>query len=730
MKFRIFTLTVLSFVVINSQAKYKWVEKFDGTSLQSPKIGLAISGGGALGFAHIGVLRIIDSLQIPIDYIAGTSMGAITGGLYAAGYSGIELDSIVNIIDWEQVFSDQPSRGLLPYIEKKFTGRYQVELDLKGFTPTIPKGVISGQNVMMQLLHYAHAYEKLDNFNKLPIPFNCVAADLISGNEVILKNGSLVRAIRASMSIPSIFNPVEIGDSLLVDGGVINNYPVDVVKNMGADIIIGLRLKFPEYKKEEYDNLFNIIDRVMDIPRKEKLEENISMTDIYIEEDIKGFSLADFDKDKIKLIIERGIKAAYKNIDELAELKKQLENYGGLSKKRKKEKAEGIIHRINITGNENLEFTFIYNLLRLNPGEKFNINKLEERINELYGLGFFELITYDIMKLDDDRIELTIIVKEKLLRNIFVGFRYDNFHKLVGLTGVKINNFLIDGLRVESELQFSGLTRFNTKILYPSRYLDLPVYPLVDINHKSLPVNIYSDGSKIAQYRDRSWSVGVGLGFPLSRSLNIEVLYNRESMDITADIASQDQTDAFPDWEDNLAQLLGRFRLDLLDNRLIPRNGIELNADLELSSKTLGSELSFGKFNVSFDWYNTFSKIHTIRLFSFYMNSWRGIPVYKWYYFGGPETFVGQDYTEIAASTFTCSRVEYRYAYKKDIFFKAVFNIGFNCILNNASEDFFDDPIYGHGFAVEFNSILGPIQIMYSEGEERELIHFTAGVKF
>ncbi len=738
MKYKLFILTVLFFVALNSQTKYEWVEKFDKDSPQRPKIGLALSGGAALGFAHIGVLKILDSLGIPIDYIAGTSIGAITGGFYAIGFSGAELDSIVNNINWEQVFSDEPSRNLMPYIEKKFSGRHQITLDLKGFTPTVPQGVIAGQNVMMELLHYAHPYEHYNDFNNLPVPFRCVAADLISGEEVVLEKGSLVKAIRASMSIPTIFNPVEYGDSLLVDGGVINNYPVDVAKEMGADIVIGLRLKFPEYEKEEYDNLFNILDRVTDIPRKQRLEGNVNLTDIYIEEDIQGFSFGDFDNDKIKLIIDRGVEAAYKNIDQLIELKNRLMNYSGITSIKIKEKVDGLIHRVNIVGNENLEFSFIFNLLRINPGEKFNVIELEERIKELFGLGFFELITYGINRLENDRVELTINVKEKPFRNMFIGLRYDPFHKLVGLIGVNINNFFYEGLRVESELQFSGLTRFHTKFLYPSRYLDLPVYPLVEINHKSLPVNIHSQGQKIAQYRDRSWGVGGGFGLPLSRFLNLEILYNREFMNITADIAPPGSDIEFPDWKDNLAQLLGRLRLDLLDDRLIPKYGIEVNANIELGSRTLGSEVGYSKFDASFDWYHTFSKIHTLRLSSFFMTSWRSLPVYKWFYFGGPETFVGQDYTQIAASKFTNAKIEYRYAYRKDIFFKAVFNVGFNYIINDNPADLLDKPLYGYGFAIEFDSILGPIQIMYSEGDEdinnpgkeRSLLHFTAGFKF
>ena len=199
-----------------------------------PKIGLVLSGGGSKGFAHIATLKALDSLNIPIDYISGTSFGAIIGAMYALGYSGKQIEEMAISTDWYEVQKDEPERKYLPHFRKKDTGKYQLEFGLKGFKPVAPTGLIYGQKIILELSKWTREFEQVYDFDLLPIPFRCNAFDIISGKEVILKEGSLAHALRASLSIPTIFAPVEWGDALLVDGGVANNLPVDIVKDMGA----------------------------------------------------------------------------------------------------------------------------------------------------------------------------------------------------------------------------------------------------------------------------------------------------------------------------------------------------------------------------------------------------------------------------------------------------------------------------------------------------------------
>ena len=170
-----------------------------------PKIGLVLSGSGAKGFVHIGTLKILDSLQIPVDYIAGTSMGGIIGALYSIGYSGIEIEKLIQKTDWKQLFTDKPHRNELPYFQKKETGKYQLKFGLEGLRPKAPSGLIFRQKISLLFSGLTFPYEKITNFDQLPTPFRCVAVDLVTGNQVILKDGSLSKAMRATMAIPTVF---------------------------------------------------------------------------------------------------------------------------------------------------------------------------------------------------------------------------------------------------------------------------------------------------------------------------------------------------------------------------------------------------------------------------------------------------------------------------------------------------------------------------------------------
>lgn len=226
---------------------------------KNPKIGLVLSGGGALGFAHIPILKAIDSLGIPIDYIAGTSMGGIASALYSIGYSGEELEYLVKNVDWNEIFTDEPERDLKPYFIKKDDGFFQFHFGFDENVITPPTGLIRGQKISLFLSKLTYPFEKIKDFDQLPIPFRCVAVDLLTANEVVLKSGSLSKAMRSTMAIPTIFNPVTWGDSLLIDGGLVNNVPVDVVREMGADYVIAVNVGRPLKKRSELKSMFDML---------------------------------------------------------------------------------------------------------------------------------------------------------------------------------------------------------------------------------------------------------------------------------------------------------------------------------------------------------------------------------------------------------------------------------------------------------------------------------------
>ena len=436
-----------------------------------PKIGLVLSGGGARGLAHIGTLKMLDSLQIPVDFIAGTSMGGIVGGLYACGYSGNEIEKIVLQLNWPELFSDKPVREKIPYLEKKDDGKFQLELGLDGITPVIPGGMIRGQNIILKFSDLTAAVESITDFDRLPIPYRCITVDLITGKEVILHSGSLARAMRATMTIPTVFTPVEWGDSLLIDGGLLNNLPADVAQLMGADIIIGVNVGTSLRKKKDLQSIIGILGQTMVITDYSRQLLNSELCNVLIQPELGNYSISDFDNEKVKNIIRLGEQAAQKHKQALIDIKntcfsavsgKGLQDSAsglkpGLVNKMIPEKKNPVIYGIVISGNRNLPFNFINNLLGLKAGDIFNKQVFHDRIQYLYGLGYFEEISYTLDPVKQNYVRLHINVKEVTLRKLRLGFRYDDAYKLVGIISSRANNIPFAGLRGEFTIQFAGL---------------------------------------------------------------------------------------------------------------------------------------------------------------------------------------------------------------------------------------------------------------------------------
>ncbi|MGE5679577.1 MAG: patatin-like phospholipase family protein [Bacillota bacterium] len=723
---------------------------------ERPKIGLVLSGGGSKGFAHIGTLRLLDSLKIPIDYITGTSMGGIVGALYSIGFTPDELEQLARNTEWSEIFTDTPPRNQLPHFRKKNSGKYQIEFQIKGFTPAIPSSLISGQKISLLLSKLVASHSRTTDFDSLPIPVRFIATDLISGKEIVLKHGSLAKAMRATMSIPTVFSPVEWDDYLLIDGGLLNNFPVDQAKKMGADFVIGVNVGTPPKDVKNLDNIIDIIDQTTSIPGYQKEESQQKLTDILVKPAINGYTAADFDKDKIEEIITLGNQAARENLPEFLQLKKSLDSanvqyYVNLKENRNenvifdkkifKDRLQNItpvIYSVTIEGNTSLPFEFIYNLLGVKASDKFDPELLEHRITEMYSLGYFETLNYEIQPAEQGRINLILKVKEKSLRKLLVGLRYDNQYKLVGIIGVQTNNILLPGVRTETELQFAGLTRFKSMVAYPTRSLNYPVYPYLRFNYKNVPVNVFDyDGEKLASYSDNSLQFAAGLGISPHKFWVIEAEYNHEYMNITPDIADKSNPELYQVWKNKIRKIQATLDFDLLDDILLPRHGVLLQAEAEKAIKDLGSEVDYWRANCSIDLYQTFFRFHTARLYGFYGQS-KNLPVYKQFLLGGPESFIGYDYNQLPVNNFILARFDYRYEYKKDIFLKIMANAGYNYEANTEILKDNKRLLWGYGFAAEFLSPLGPLQVIFSWGEKnltqpgnfKSSVYITAGYKF
>ena len=297
--------------------------KTDSTAVSRKKVAVVLSGGGAKGMAHIGVLKVLEQAGIPVDIVTGTSMGSIIGGLYAIGYNAHALDSMVRVQDWGYVITDKEdlNHQSLSDRQKQNTYLYTTGLTI-GKRDTQAGGIIKGKNLAELFQQLCTGYtDSLDFTRDLRIPFACVATNIVDNSEVDFHSGRLPQAMRASMAIPAAFSPVRIGDKVLVDGGLKNNYPADIAREMGADIIIGVTVQGTPKVSEDLGSTMSILSQIIDVNCKNKLDENLAITDLHLRVDTKGYGSASFSQAAIDTLIRRGEEEAMRHWDDIIALK-------------------------------------------------------------------------------------------------------------------------------------------------------------------------------------------------------------------------------------------------------------------------------------------------------------------------------------------------------------------------------------------------------------------------
>lgn len=423
-----------------------------------PKVGVVLSGGGAKGFAHIGALKVLEEVGIPVDYIAGTSMGSIVGALYAIGYDAHTIDSLVRIQDWPHLLSDDTYREYLPTSLREsqqgfiLSLPYEIEIKERKGQVKLPPGVIRGQNLYNLFLNLTIGYQSPMDFDQLPIPFACVAADSRTGKEVVFREGILPEAIRASMAIPGMFAPVEKDSLLLIDGGLINNFPVDVIREMGADIVIGVKMPRDVNDDEKgRGSISEVIGQLWNFIGQEKLTKNLVDTDILIEPYLHPFGMLAFESTAIDTIIHRGEIGARSKLAELKALKKAI-GIPETTVYRKEVENPYIrvdtleIAHIRVEGLSSIEEKEIIRGINMEDN-KISRDELSEIAARIYGSGLFNKVHY---RLDGDSpYNLVFEVEEKILNTLDLGIRFDTRDMASILAHTKIrlntlNNSILD----------------------------------------------------------------------------------------------------------------------------------------------------------------------------------------------------------------------------------------------------------------------------------------------
>lgn len=477
------------------------------------KVGLVLCGGGAKGAAHIGVLKKLEEVGIRPDLIVGTSMGALIGGMYAMGYSADQLDSLVSNTDWDFLLSDGTKRSDAAFAKKKNDDIYLMNIPFYSLSSSIkngedvsimknlPGGFISGNNVLNLLNGLAIGYQDSIKFNELPIPFACIATDLSTGEELVIKEGRLPLALRASMAIPGYFSPVEINGRVLVDGGVVNNFPVDVAREMGANVIIGVDVQTDLYGPEQLKSIDAVLFQLIGLLGNEKFLENKKHVDIYMKPDVSEFGTLSFTKDAIGQLVANGYKAADSCDHSLRTLAGNLQRTRRHMHKELTNKAINIynssfkVGKINFNGVDERDKPMLKDIIMLKDSTTITGSQINRAISLLTGTRTFSGATYHlaIPKRKDQEWSLLTFNLTKGPTNIFsLGVRYDTEEAAAILLHLGINQYNISGPKYD----FTARLSYNPYVKLGFSYI-FRKFPRLDVEYMfaNKDLNIYSGKS-------------------------------------------------------------------------------------------------------------------------------------------------------------------------------------------------------------------------------------------
>ena len=563
-----------------------------------PKVGLVLSGGGALGVTHLGVLKVLEELHVPVDCIAGTSMGAIIGGLYAAGLSPDQIEAEIKAVDWADIFFDDPPRTERTFQRKQEDRDFLVKyrLGFRNLNLSLPKGLIKGQKLGFMLKKLTMRAAGVTNFDRLTIPFRAVAADIATGEAVVLGHGDLGTALQASMSVPGAFPPVEIDGRLLVDGGLANNLPVDVARSMGAEVVIVVDIPSQLLKKEEMDSVLAVVQQSITLLIQMTSSAQLgSLTprDILIQPDLSGISSASFDK--VLDTVAPGRAAAERQKDRLGRLSVGPGQWAAWQLARAGSEGKPFrVEFIKITNQTGISDEIIRRRLSLQPGQDLDPARLERDLHDIYGLGHFERVDFRLVH-EGGRQGLEIIAQRKSEGQDYLRFGVNleedfqgrsTFNLAATLTFTELN-------RLAGEMRLGGQVGDRARLfaeLYQPLDPDLRWFVAPRLQYGKDLVGLYADGERIAEFRARQVELDLAAGRNLGNwgQLRLGVLRGVGRTELL--------TGHYPEFDEadfNDAYYYLRYKHDTLDNPDWPTAGRSASLEFRHSFKILGGDADF-----------------------------------------------------------------------------------------------------------------------------------------
>lgn len=574
-------------------------EPTDANASSRPRVGLVLSGGGALGLAHVGVLKVLEELHVPVDYVAGTSMGAIVGGLYAAGYSPDEIERLAYELPWGRLIEDQPDRRHLPYRRKVDDQTYltPIQLGLSGGRLRMPSGLIAGHRLGIELRLLALRVVGTDDFDRLPLPFRAVAADIGTGEMVVLRRGELAQAMRASMAVPGVFSPVELDGRLLVDGGVVDNLPVDQARAMGADIVIAVDVGTPMAAKRRPDSIASILSRTSDMLTRVNVERVLPGVDLLIRPEVGTYSLLDFGQGRE--ILPRGEAAARAHVVELTRLAVGDDEWQAFLRRHRRTTPQVRITAVSVDPGPGLDHRTISNRVKTQPGTTLDPEGLRADLRRLWELGEFETVTFDVVPADGGW-EVRLVGNRKSWGPNFLRFGLSmatdlegesRFSLLGAITMTRIDRL---GGELKASVQAGGDPLALGEVYQPLQ-AGGPLFVAAGAGLGSRKVQL-PIGNTLEQYRFATQRLAADLGLALGRYGELRLGVRR---DATRGRATADERSELPHFDrDDGGWRLG-LALDQLDNVNFPRTGFLAFSELFEARQGLGADIPYRRVDLN-----------------------------------------------------------------------------------------------------------------------------------
>ena len=579
-----------------------------GSSADRPRIGLVLGGGGAKGGAHIGVLKVLEELQVPIDFIAGTSAGAVMGGLYASGMSIEALERAVRATDWQDLLTDRAPRNRLSFLRKQDDRESPTRLEL-GFNDgrfQLPPGLITGQNVETTLRALALPAARVRSFEFLGIPFRAVATDIETGEMVVLGRGDLATALRASMSLPGAFTPVEVEGRLLVDGAVVRNLPVDVVREMGADVVIAVDLSSPLRMREDLSTAIavsaqvgTISTRANTVPQRESLRDG---HDVLVVPPVEGIQVTEFRR--LPETIELGVQGARSVLEELRRYSVDDQTYAGFQVRRASYPTTPVVlSSIQIDGTGRLREEVLRSRLALRTGVPLSEPELTAALERIYGLGLYERVDYRLEPVPGQRVNLMVRPVEKAwgpgYTRIGVAFGNDlargtsSFTLIANHIQTLINSL---GAELQAELRIGEAQAFDATFhqpLSPTR----PYFLQGGVYYREELLDVAVSGAGSASRGVDELGVKFALGRFLQDWGEVRLELLRGSVDRKGDVLADIEPG---DPGLSTGGVRARFSWDVLDDRAFPESGVWGYLDYYRGAESLGSSPAYNRLEAAF----------------------------------------------------------------------------------------------------------------------------------